>query len=275
MRDLGLICLIPLAEPARLDAAAVREALRRVAPRADVVIEQRPTDEGGGDDDDSGGGLAVSIDRQDFAAVALAGRLPQEVYDGAMQSPVGWRGRAEALAGERAFVAAAAAEPVSGHGLARAQAIALTRLAAALAETLPALAVVWEPSRIAAPPERLARLPELMLQERWPVEIWVGYRLLRASPDDRGSIGARSHGAATYFGSEIEVVPFPTDDPGEPLRIALGIVGHLMAHGSHIRDGQTIRTPKGRRARCSLHPGREGGPGVIRLALEAAPGSDR
>jgi len=29
MGDLGLICLIPLAEPARLDAAAVREALRR------------------------------------------------------------------------------------------------------------------------------------------------------------------------------------------------------------------------------------------------------
>jgi len=230
------------------------------------VVEHPLIDDG---EDGNGGGLALWIDRQQFSVAALAGRLPQEVHDAATQSPIGWPGRAEALAAESVFIAAVAAEPVTGHGLARAQAIALTRLAATLAETLPALAMIWEPSGVAASPDRLASLLDLILQERWPVEIWIGYHLLRAGPDQPSFVGARSQGAAIYFGSEIEVVPFPTADRSEPLRIALATVSHLMAHGSHVRDGQLIETPGGRRVCGTLHSGRDGGPGAIRLTAEA------
>jgi len=262
MNGLGLMCLIALSEPARLDARALRETLGQTAPRSDVTVEPRLSEAGER-------GLVIRIDRQDFAAVVLEGRLPQQVHDAAMHAPVGWPGRAEALAGERAFVAVAAAEPVTGHGLARAQAVALSRLAAALAGTLPARALVWTAAGVAASTARFAHIPAEILQERWPVDVWIGFRLLGMQAEGGERFGALSHGAARFFGSEIEVVPYATTDRSEPLRLGLATAAHLMTHGSHLRDGQALQAKNTPRARCSLHPGPNGGPGVIRLTVEA------
>jgi len=250
MNGFGLMCLITLSEPARLDARAVRQALGETAPRSDVAVETRVAEDGER-------GLVISIDRQDYAAVVLEGRLPQQVHDAALRAPVGWPGRSEALAGERAVIALAAEEPARGHGLARAQAVALTRLAAALAATLPARALVWLPTGVAVSTGRFARLPAEIQRERWPVEIWIGFRLLGTMAEGGERIGALSHGAARYFDREIEVVPFPTQDRSEPLRLALATAAHLMTHGSHLRDGQTLQAKNTRPARCSLHPGRD------------------
>ena len=87
------------------------------------------------------------------------------------------------------------------------------------------------------------------------------------APGDR-AIGARTHGAASYFDSEVELARFATANPAEPLQILMSIVSHLMAHGAHLSDGQPIQVMNGRCLRYQLHPPSDGKPGLIRLVAD-------
>lgn len=264
MSALGLSCLIALAEPLRLDAQAVRSALARTAPHSDISVEARITEEGEH-------GLRILIDRQEFAAVVLAGLIPQPLADAVQQSLLGWVAGKSALARHRAFVAVGAAERQRGHGLVRAQAVALTRLAASLAETVPALALIWTPSGATASPERLAAAPRELLTERWPLDVWIGYRMLRVQRGGAELIGSCSRGAADYFGSEIVTVPFRTADSMEPMKILLTAVRQLIDQGADLLNGQQITVPGARPVRCTrVQPG-DGRPSLLCLTAEGTP----
>lgn len=257
--ELGLMCLLALEQPAGLDPAAVQDAISRIAPRSDVAIETR--DPGSG-----AGALAVRIDGHDHAVSDFARQMPVEICTMVRKGGVFWADREQALASHRGFLALSAAEPARGHGLVRAQAVALTRLAAALADILPVQGAVWPAAGSAVPAARLARIPEQIQSGTWPVDLWIGFQLLRAMRSGGNLIGARSRGAAAYFGSEIEVAPMATADRAEPLRILMNTAGHLMANGAHLRDGQTMQVRGERVMRVALTRSGDGPPGLIRLA---------
>lgn len=258
MTELGLMCLIALEQPVRLDPASALEALTQTAPRSDLTVTARSVD--GGET-----GLAVRIDNQDYVASALPGQMPDEICAMAMTGGVFWPERREALDAHRGFLALSAAEPARGHGLVRAQAVALTRLAAALARIAPALGLVWPSAGTAVSAARLEKVPTQILAGQWPVDIWIGFELRGLPREGQQLIGARSRGGIAYFGSEIEVGPLPTDDKIEPLRLLMNMASHLMAHGPHIRDGQPIQMPGQRPMRVALVAPRDGHPGAIRL----------
>lgn len=261
--DLGLMCLLPLEQPAKLDAAAALEALSSIAPHSDIAVAAR--DQGHGLE-----GLAVRIDDQDYAVSAFARKMPNEICSMVQTGGAFWAERNQALDRHCAFLAISAAEPARGHGLVRAQAVALTRLAAALAGMFPALGIVWPAAGSAVGAERLARAPEQIQTGIWPADIWIGFRLFGIKRGNGELIGARSQGAAAYFGSEVEVVPYVTNDQAEPLRILMNTVGHLMAHGPHLRDGQPMQVRGERAMRVSLSQRSDGRPNPIRLVTGEA-----
>jgi hypothetical protein len=258
MSEFGLMCLIALEQPVRLDPEAALAALTRTAPRSDLAVTARAADSGES-------GLAIRIDGQDYAAVALPGQMPDEICAMAQAGGVFWAQRREALEAHRGFLALSAAEPARGHGLVRAQAVALTRLAAALASATPALGLVWPGAGTAVSADRLDKASGQIQIGVWPVDIWIGFELLGVTREGRRLIGARSRGGTAFFGSEVEVAPLATDDRVEPLRILMNMASHLMAHGPHIRDGQPIQLQGQRPMRVTLIPARDGRPAAIRL----------
>lgn len=256
--DLGLMCLLVLEQPADLDPAAAADALSRIAPHSDIAVEAR--DPGNGSD-----GLAVRIDDQVYAVSAFPRQMPDEICTMVQSGAVFWAERGKALESHRGFLAMSAAVPARGHGLVRAQAVALTRLAAALAGMFATQGIVWPSAGTAVAAERLATALGQIQTGTWPVDIWIGFQLFGVKHSDGNLIGARSRGATPYFGSEIEVVPMKTADQAEPLRILMNTAGHLMAHGPHVRDGQPMQVRGERAMRVALTPRGDGRPSAIRL----------
>lgn len=256
MTELGLVCLIALTEPVDLVPERVRAAIAQVAPRSAVGVEGRGSD-----------ALAITLDRHPLVATVLAETMPDEATE-ALGRSLFWPDAALALSRHAGFVALAAAEPARGLGLVRAQAVALTRAAAGLAEELPALGIYWHGAGAVVPPERLARAAAQFAQDRWPVDVWFGYRLHGTQlADGTYALGVRTQGAAAYLGHEIEVPPFPSTDRGACLRILWNAVGYLMAAGDVLRDGQLVEVSGERRTRYRLTLAPGGRPGVAQLEV--------
>lgn len=266
MTDLGLMCFLMLEDPALLDRAAVRLALAETAPRSDAAISGQDTESGGN-------GLMVELDDQPYIAVAEPGPLPPEVTQAIRNLGIFWPQCDQVLAGHGGFVAISATQPARGHGLVRAQAIALTRLAVALARSTKALGMVWPASGIAVPIERLeAMLPQIQ-GDRWPVDIWIGLQLGGGVRNGQQLIGARSRGAVDYFGAEIDIFPMPTTDKTRPLRILMPIVAHMMAAGSYLQNGQSVRFPGEPPMQVLMQPAQGSNPNLIRVVpAQAMPG---
>ena len=259
MNDLGLMCMLALEAPVALDPQAILAALSDTAPRSNVAVEPRT-----GAEDTRG--LFVTIDRQDFAVIAEDCAIPDPALVEAIEHSGFWRNRRAVLAQHRAMIAISATERATGHGLLRAQAVALTRLAAAVATTAPALALCWVSAATVVPAVRLAQAIDEIKAERWPVDLWIGCIAQRTRDATKQRLaGARSRGAAGYFGAEIEIFPFATSDLSEPAKIILNTAGYLMAHGSHLRAGQVLQLPGGRRMGFDRLPATDGDPALIRL----------
>jgi hypothetical protein len=257
------MCLVVLEQPVELDPAAAMDALSGIAPHSDIAVEARDPGTGSG-------GLAVRIDGHDYAVSAFPRQMPAEICSMVQTGGAFWAEREKALESHRGFLAISAAEPARGHGLLRAQAVALTRLAAALAGMLPVLGVVWPAAGTAVAAERLAKAPEQIQAGIWPVDLWIGFQLFGVKRSGGNLIGARSRGAAAYFGSEIEVVPMAAKDQAEPLRILMNTAGHLMASGPHLRDGQQMQVRGERAMRVALALRNDGRPSPIRLVPDEA-----
>lgn len=257
MSDLGLICFVALDAWEPVDPHALRQALGYTAPNSTVTLTPR-------DDEDA---ILVSIDRNAFLVASMEGQIPEPEYSQAMQNSLFWPDAAAEMAGHRAFVAIAAVEPEEIHGLIRAQAVALTRLAAAVAEAAPSLGVYWRGAEGAVPPARVLSAPAEIAAGKWPVDIWIGYVFYGQDSGRNPMIGVQTRGAEAYLGFEIEVPPIPVapGDRKEPLRILFGAVGYLMAQGVQIRNGQQVQVSGERRTTWQLHTSASGGPGLAQL----------
>ncbi len=258
MRELGLMCMLALARPAPLDLFALRRAVAQVAPRSAVTIERRRAPPGETV-------LIVAVDGHPFVVHATPERLPERDYAEAVAGNLLWPDAGDAMAHHEASVAVCAAEREHGHGLLRAQAAALTRLAAAVSAAARALGAHWLGTGAMASPERLARAAGEIGRGQWPVDLWLGYRLTGGGRQgERPVIGAATVGARPYFGVEIEIPPYAAGETIEPIRILFGAAAALMASGEPVRDGLAVRVrgEEGRGFRLALDPAR---PGVARL----------
>lgn len=262
MDDLGLTCFAALPEWEPPDPRTLRKALGRYAPQASVEIRPRLAEDGQA-------AVEVMLDRQSFLIVTMPGPLPREECDRAAANALFWPQAGQALAGHRAFVAIAAIGAEDRHGLVRAQAIAMTRLAAAVVHGMGALGLYWRGAEIAAPPGRVIDAVDELDRGKWPADLWVGYMFYGRDTAEAPVIGAQTRGAAAYLGFEIEVPPIPVNpnDRKEPLRILFGATGFLLAMGHRIRDGQRVQILGERVTEWTLHHSETGGPGLAQLTL--------
>lgn len=261
MPKLGLMCLIALDEAVALDLFAIRRAVQMVAPRSVMTIERRPAPPGEA-------ALLVTFDGQEIVVHACAGRIPDREYFEAVTGNLFWPEAADEMARHRAVITMCGAERHRIHGLVRAQAVALTRLAAALAEVTPSVGVHWAGTQAMASPDRLARAAGELSRHLWPVDLWLGYAFFGTDrPGEPLVVGVQTIGAAAYLGFELEVPPFAVRDRIEPIRILFGAVGYLMAHGDVIRDGTVVEVKGERQTRYTLHLGRGETPGLAQLVV--------
>ncbi len=265
MERLGLMCMIALDEPGPLDLFALRRAVQTVAPRSGITIERRraPPAETA---------LLVNFDGQDFAVHVSPGRIPEAEYQAAVSGNLFWPEAADAMARHKATAVICGVERHRSHGLVRAQAAALTRLAAAVAEATPSCGVHWVGTEAMASPDRLVRASDELSRHKWPVDLWLGYVFFGTDrPGERLVVGCQTMGAADYLGFEIEVPPFPVVEKIEPIRILFGAVAYLMAYGNAIEDGQLVKVKGERLTDYRLHLGRGATPGLAQLEVLEGP----
>ena len=259
-KDLGLTCIIALDDVAEVMPSQLVRAMGFVAPRSSVKLrdsvvtseEQR---------------LIIQVDQHEFACAIFTGRIPDPEYSFALHKSIFWPDPTENMAHHKAFIVISASEQESRHGLVRAQAVALTRLSASIAEILPSCGVLWNGSLICTSPQRLALAPTEIASGKWPVDVWVGYQFFGQEDVERPYLGLQTRGAADYLGFEMEVPPFFVDDRKEPVRILYNAVGYLMNYGDVIKDGQLVEVQGERRTQYQLHLGANGEPGLARLTV--------
>lgn len=262
MSEFGLMSFVALDHWEPLDAHSLGRALGAISPTSSFAAVEREA--GVGED-----ALEVEVDGQQFLLIAMPGPLPEPDHRQALQNSLFWPSAASEMARHTAFVVITALDPETAHGLVRAQAVAMTRLAAAVAEEMPSLGLYWRGAEGAVPPGRLLLTPGEFASGKWPADIWIGYVFFGKDTPDDPLIGVQTRGAAAYLGFEVEVPPMPVnpDDRKEPLRILFAAVGHLIAQGHTIRDGQQVQVKGERRTLWQLHRNERGGPGVAQLTL--------
>lgn len=272
--DLGHICLIALSDVEEILAAPLRRTLSMVSPRSSISVETvQPQDEVQA--------LTIRVDGHAFACAVFDVRIPQDHLDDACGRSIFWMDASYEMAAHTAFIAIAADAPETAHGLVRAQAVALTRLIAALVELYPALGVIWSGSGMCAAPQRVAAAPYDLARTVWPTDFWIGYSFIQivddpdedddpdADPDANPTVekGIRTIGAAAYLGFELEIPPDPSTDLQELMRICYHATAWLMNHGDVIRDGRLVEVEGERRTRYEIDPDPRHRGGVARLRL--------
>jgi len=262
MRRLGLICMLALDRPGPLDLLALRRALAAVAPRSGVTIERRkalPSETA----------LIVGIDRQPFAVHVTPGRMPDREYDEAVRGNLIWPDAADAMARHAGLATVCGTHPPEGQTATVAQAAALTRLAAAVAQATGAVGVYWAGTRRMIPPARLIEGAAELERLEWPADLWLGYRILGGErPGEALHLGAETIGAEAYLGCELRIDEAPVEDMIVPVRRLFAAAAVILAGGGIIEDGMPVETPAGGWRISIEDEGR--GPPVARLAPAGA-----
>ena len=260
MDELGFMCFIALEEAVDIFPHQVERAFGFMAPRSTL----RLTEQAAGDCEQA---LMAEVDGQPFAVVLIEGQLPEAEVDNAITQSIFWPEAAETFAPHTAYLAIAAVDRLTSHGLARAQAVALTKLAAALAEVTPSLGIYWRGAEACVPPGRVAEAVVEIGAGRWPVDMWLGYVMFGRDDTEHPIVGLQTRGAAAFLGFEVEIEPYAADGKLEPVRIVYNAVGYLMNFGDVIRDGQLVEVTGERRTSYRLLMGAKGKPGIARLSV--------
>lgn len=258
---LGFTCLIALDELVDVLPSPLRHAIAVVAPTSSVSISEVDAPRG------TAQAFRIDIDNQLFGAALFDGAMPAEEYAFAEQKSLFWQDAGIMMQGHGAFLAISADHVETVHGLARAQAVALTRLAAAFCEALPARGVYWRGADTLSAPSSIARAASSIRQGKWPVDVWIGWQMYGDDEADPMVLGLHTRGARDFLGFELEIPPFAVTDKKEPLRILHAASAYLMNFGDVIRDGQHVEVIGERRTDYTLHMGANGNPEVARLTV--------
>lgn len=260
MDDLGLICLVALDELAEILPGPLATAFELTAPRSVLEIEDAPAH-------GCEQAFMMTVDGHVFGCASYDSPLPEEEYEFAERKSMFFQDAGMQMSTHQAFVALCAAEPETGHGLVRAQAVALTRLAAALCEVMPAQGIYWRGADTLSAPEAVARAAAAFYKGKWPVDIWIGWQMYGDDDPRHPVLGLHTRGAADYLGYELDIPPFPVSDKIEPLRILYGAAGYLIEHGDVIRDGQFVEVIGERRTDFKILPATADTPRIAQLTV--------
>lgn len=260
MDALGFTCLITLDEAVDILEAPLRRAFACSAPRSTLEITPCASD-------DAAQAFMLDVDGHKVVCAMFEGAMPEEEYVHGAANSIFWLDATASLADHGAFLVLSAPTVETAHGLVRAQAIALTRLAAALCETLPASGLYWAPAGVFSTPEAVARAAGNINRGRWPVDVWVGWEVFKDKQSNRRVFALRSRGAARFLGFELQMPPFEAIDNNEPMRILMTATAHLIGHGSILRDGQEVIVKGERKAEYRLKMGADGNPGIAELVV--------
>lgn len=256
----GFKALLLLGESGELMPEALEDVFADAAPRSALQVEEMPRG-------DAVQVLSVTVDGHSIDCSMFDGQIDDPSVGQAAGRSVFWSGAAEQVAGHRGYLVVSAAERQASHGLARAQAVAMTRLLAVLAEGLPARGVYWCDAETVSSPGRIVQAVQELDQGHWPVDVWLGYERYGATPEAPAVAGLRTRGGGAFFGFEIDVLPFHANDAEEPMRILNGAARYLMNFGNVIKNGQVVRMEGQRRFTYQLERGGRGKPGVARLTV--------
>lgn len=260
MDELGFMCLIALDEAEPVYPQQLERAFRYVAPRSTLALEARAAS-------DCEQAILAEVDGHAFVIALYDQPIPEPEYATVVRQSLFWPQAGEEMARHKAFLAVSAAERQRSHGLARAQAVALTRLAAALAEAAPSLGIYWRGAEASVPPGRLAEGATEIASGLWPVDIWLGYVMFGRDDPEHPVLGLQTRGAADYLGFELEIAPYIVESRMEPIRIVFNAIAYLMNYGDVIRDGQIVEVSGERRTTYKLHFGGPDKPGIARLTV--------
>ena len=260
---LGFTCMVLLDEPSEVIASALKHAFGYAAPRSSIEIE----DAFSANADQA---LRVSVDGHEIICAVFSHAMPEDEYDFAVDNSIFWLEAADRLYEHRAFVVMTAPERQTVHGLARAQAIAMTRLAAAMCEVMPACGVYWDSAGVMAKPEAVVRASNNIARDKWPVDLWIGWTVYAKRNTNMRVLALRSRGAAPFLGFELRIPPFEATDDKEPMRLLMIATGHLLAHGSVIKDGQRVDITGERPMSYQLRMGTADEPGLAELTVIGA-----
>lgn len=234
MTEFGLMCVVALERMAYLDAVRTGRAIHALAPQQSIQVYDR---EHGPEES----GVLVKLDGHEFALMSVDSRLPEPEFAAALAPNVFWPDSAAAMALHEAFVIITATEPAPDPGSARAQAVALTRLAGVLCEILPVLGFYWQGAAAAAPPQRVRQALGDLNQNKWPADLWIGYEFRGRDSEGGLFTGVRSKGALPYIGVELDIPPRHVRDTAEILRYLYRALSDLLTRGRKIRDGEAVR----------------------------------
>ena len=243
-----------------IDPKRLRRAFAQIAPRSSLILDRR-TESAATD------AWAIEVDGHLFGVATFHGRIPDPQYSQAVEGALFWPGAGDLMGRHRAFCTIAAADLQGGHGLARAQSIALTRLLAAMIDVIPGLGVMWADARSLTAPDRVMAAPFEIDRGKWPLDLWLGWRHFGNNTAHPPVIGVRTVGAAAYLGFEIELSPTVAVEEKEPLRILFNAVAYLMNFGDIIRDGQLVHVSGERRTTYNLDLDADGRPNLARLVV--------
>jgi len=261
--EIGAMCLIALDEADDIFPRLLRRAFAHFAPRSLLGLS-RVHDAG------ATHAFTFEVDGNTIGAAVIDGQMPAPEWKVAAAHSLFWPDAMAAMSGHRGYIALGAEGRYTALGLARAQAVALTRLAAALMEVMPSQGLYWRGAETCAPPDRVARAAYGLGQGKWPVDLWVGWTHFARDAATPEVVGLQTRGAKAYLGYELEVPPATVSDPKEPLRILFNTAGYLMDRGTIVVDGQWVEVTGERRTRFTLHHGRDGAPRIARLSLPDA-----
>jgi hypothetical protein len=229
------MCMISVNGPGTLDLFSLRRAVLALAPRAALAVERRPiwADETA---------LMITFDGARFAVHGARGRIPEAVYTEAVSANLLWPDAAEAMARHSGCVTLCAVDRPSARSGWIAQAAGLTRLAAAVARTVPTAGVHWVGSDAMTAPEGLQSAVARADAGALPMDLWLGHRTFGTDrPGEPMVMGCRTLGAAPYLGAELGVAPFRVVEKVEPARLLFAAAAALAGDDVPVVDGATLR----------------------------------
>lgn len=263
---LGATCLIALDSADEILPRLLRRTFAHIAPRSSLQIDDAT-------DTTAEQALSFEIDGHRIGGAVFDSQMPSPDWQIAARNSVFWSEAQQFLSTHKGFIALGARGKPSTLGLARAQAVAVTRLAAALCESMPSQGLYWRNAEVCAAPEKVIRAADQINVGKWPLDLWLGWTHFSNQGDDPRAFGLQTRGAAAFLGYELEVPPAPLNDPKEPLRVLLNAAGYLIDKGDTLKNGQWIEVEGERRVCYHRHEGLDGKPRVARLSLPGADGN--
>lgn len=160
-----------------------------------------------------------------------------------------WPEAAQAVEEHRAFAMVALPTPMSDS---LEKTALVTELAASLAKTSDAVAVLWSKANLIHEPEAFFKSAQHIGPDVYPIELWVGFH---AEPEPDDSITFFTRGMLNFGLPEIEVYNSHRDLQFIYERV-FNIAHFLFERGPVIRDGETVGTNDEERFLVTIAPSR-------------------